>query len=122
MIRIVVLLLLAANLLYFGWSNWIDHGGIITGDPALLEYQTALHVFATGSPSNHLFQKALVPNSGWTAWVDLGGTIAGTPVAIFYQNNLHIFARGIPNNPLAHKAFVPGPGWQSWTDHGGIIG
>ena len=30
MIRIVVLLLLAANLLYFGWSNWIDHG-----DPAL---------------------------------------------------------------------------------------
>jgi hypothetical protein len=30
MIRIVVLVLLAANLLYFGWSNWIDHG-----DPAL---------------------------------------------------------------------------------------
>ena len=30
MIRIVVLVLLAANLLYFGWANWIDHG-----DPAL---------------------------------------------------------------------------------------
>jgi hypothetical protein len=26
MIRIVVLVLLAANLLYFGWSNWVDHG------------------------------------------------------------------------------------------------
>jgi len=30
MIRIVVLVLLAANLLYFGWANWVDHG-----DPAL---------------------------------------------------------------------------------------
>ena len=30
MIRILVLVLLAANLLYFGWANWIDHG-----DPAL---------------------------------------------------------------------------------------
>jgi len=35
MIRIVVLVLLAANLLYFGWSNWVDHG-----DPALTAVKT----------------------------------------------------------------------------------
>jgi len=27
MMRIAVLVLVAANLLYFGWSSWVDHGG-----------------------------------------------------------------------------------------------
>jgi hypothetical protein len=36
MIRIVVLVLVAANLLYFGWAHWVDHG-----DPGLTAVASA---------------------------------------------------------------------------------
>ena len=107
-----------------GWSNWVDLGGNITSEPAVISRTAAtINVFAKGTSSN-LLHRSFTNNIGWSSWEDLGGSIASAPaVASRGQDYLNVFARSTTNTlvNLPWTGGVSGTGWGTWQDLGGSI-
>lgn len=105
-----------------GWSNWLDLGGNITSQPAVVSRTSnSIDVFAKGT-GNNLLHRYWVDGTGWAAWQNLGGNITSAPtVASRDQNFMNVFAKSSTNS-LAHLGWNNNAaGWETWEDLGGSI-
>jgi V8-like Glu-specific endopeptidase len=74
------------------WSGWLDLGGVLTSDPALVASGAGrLDVFVRGTDAAVYWQRY---DAGWGGFVRLGGSIEGQLAAIAMGGDVRVFVRG----------------------------
>jgi hypothetical protein len=103
-----------------GWGPWINLGGSLASDPAVLVDGPRLRVFAAGNAAARpLSQHFYNPSDGWRI-VSLGGAVAGRPSVVSYQGYRHVFVRGA-DGTLRERILRPAGDWSDWVGHGGAL-
>ncbi|WP_239124558.1 S8 family serine peptidase, partial [Rhizocola hellebori] len=97
-----------------GWSEWVDLGGDIVGDPAVLYNpkfgSTEVYVRTASNTIAYRYY-----SNGWSDWLDLGGAFAGDPAVLYNPKygTTEVYAR-TADNRLVYKYFSNG--WSGWND------
>jgi hypothetical protein len=105
------------------WSNWVDLGGTLYSDPAVVVNPNgAMSVFAEGPNGDLVHTWQVAAGGGWAGWVTMPGEkINGRPaVVIGATGGMALFALGNVNRGVVHtwQSEAGGP-WAPWVGLGG---
>jgi subtilisin family serine protease len=97
-----------------GWSEWVDLGGNVVGNPAVFHNTRFGTTEVYARTADNKIQYRYYAN-GWSGWTNLEGNAAGDPSLLFNPrfSTTEVYTR-LQNNHSAYRYYANG--WSGWID------